>query len=410
MRVYRNVLDTLILFLIFLLFGCAPKMTVKEATPTRYKLYEDIELVASKNFGTWIKTDISIPKGAIVAVMANGEVWDIRNPKRWRWQPFRSLRFKIGEDGREMPIGTGIDRKDNLNVVLSGEGGFLHLGMGTGWRKMRNPKYKMGKITIKVIVWEKDRQDGVGDDLIGLIRAHPKDQQFLTLVAFVASCLGNMSEYQKIQNLYKMMKENSDLDWDRVYPTVLNNLSDFDRQLGRNESAKAHLEESLKGARRYGNRYMETMALRRLAMAASNLKQYEEANKLLEQALEIAMTIKNPEAIGKSLLNMGNNLLKMNRPAEAIEHLEKALEQFRRRDRDLMQRGCYLLLGQAYMRLDKNTEAKKSFESAIEVAVKASDPQPQWSAHAWLGRIAEREGTTRMPLSITQRPSRSSNR
>jgi tetratricopeptide (TPR) repeat protein len=137
---------------------------------------------------------------------------------------------------------------------------------------------------------------------------------------------------------------------------------------------------------------METMVLLRLAMAASNLKQYEEANKLLEQALEIAMTIKHPEAIGKSLRNMGNNLLKMNRPAEAIEYLEKALEQFRRRDRYLMQRWCYLNLGEAYMRLNKNMEAKKSFESAIEVALKAADPQPQWSAHQWLGRMAEREG------------------
>jgi CHAT domain-containing protein len=44
------------------------------------------------------------------------------------------------------------------------------------------------------------------------------------------------------------------------------------------------------------------------------------------------------------------------------------------------------------MRLNKNMEAKKSFESAIEVALKAVDPQPQWMAHQWLGRMAEREG------------------
>jgi len=393
MRVYRNILDTLILFLIFLLFGCAPKMTVKEATPTRYKLYEDIELVASKNFGTWIKTDISIPKGAIVAVMANGEVWDIRKPKKWRWQPFRSLRFKIGEDGREIHIGSGIDRKNpsNRNVIPSGEGGFLYFGMGTWWRN-KDPKTRSGKITTRVIVWEKDRQDQIESDLLRLIRSQPDGQQFSDLVGMMAHCLGDVREYQKVQNLYKMMRENPDLDWDRVYPTVLNHLSDFERQLGRNESAKAHLEESLKGARRYGNRSMETKVLRRLAMAAFNLKQYEEANKLLEQALEIAMTIKNPEATGKSLLDMGNNLLKMNRPAEAIEYFGKALEQFRRRDRYLMQRWCYLHLGVSYMGLNRNMEAKKSFESAIEVAVKASDPQPQWSAHSWLGRIAERQG------------------
>ncbi|MGZ3515255.1 MAG: CHAT domain-containing protein, partial [Thermodesulfobacteriota bacterium] len=59
----------------------------------------------------------------------------------------------------------------------------------------------------------------------------------------------------------------------------------------------------------------------------------------------------------------------------------------------LNQRWCYLHLGEAYMRLNKNMEAKKSFESAMEVALRASDPQAQWSAQQWLGRIAEMEGS-----------------
>jgi CHAT domain-containing protein len=104
------------------------------------------------------------------------------------------------------------------------------------------------------------------------------------------------------------------------------------------------------------------------------------------------MDIKIPDAIGTCLTNMGTNLLRMNKPVEAIEHLEKALEQFRRRDRYLTQRWCYLYLGESYMRLHKGREAKKPFESAIEVAVKAGDPEPQWSAHQWLGRLAEQEG------------------
>jgi len=44
------------------------------------------------------------------------------------------------------------------------------------------------------------------------------------------------------------------------------------------------------------------------------------------------------------------------------------------------------------MRLNKNVEGIKSFESAVDVASKATDPQTQWNAHQWLGRIAEREG------------------
>ena len=382
----------LFLFIVFLLTGCMPRMTVKETA--HYKLYEGISLLASKNFGTWTKTEIQIPKGAIVAVMAKGEVWDTRNPSEWYWQPHQCLRFKVGEDNRKMHLSSGVDRKDpyNLNAVPSGNGGFLYFGMGTWWKTNRSPKTKMGKITARAIVWEKDRQDQIERDLLKLIRDHPKDPQFRFLVAFMANCLGPIGEYQKVQNLYKMMKENPDLDWDKVYPVVLNHLSDFERHQGRNESAKAYLEESLKGVRRYGNKYEESMVLQRLGRVAFNQKKYEEANQLLEQALGIAMTIKNPYVIGSCLNSMGVSLLRMNKPSEAIEYFEKALEQYRRGDVYLSQRWCYLHLGEAYMRINKNMEAKKSFQSAIEVASKATDPQAQWSAHQWLGRMAEREG------------------
>jgi len=379
------------IFMVSLLFGCMPKITVKEAA--YYKFYENIDLMASTNFGTWAKTEIQIPKGAIVAVMAKGEIWDTRNPSEWRYQPHQCLLFKVGEHNREIYITYGIDRKDpyNLNVVPSGNGGFLYFGMGTWWSN-RDPKTKMGKITARAIVWEKGHQDQIESDLLGLIRDHPKDPQFRFLVAFMANCLGPIGEYQKVQNLYRMMKENPDLDWDKVYPVVLYHLSDFERMLGRNEAAKAYLEESLKGVRRYGNKYEESNVLQRLGKVAFNQKRYEEANELLKQALEIAMTIKNSYLIGICLNNMGVNLLRMNKPSEAIGHFEKALDQYRRSDVYLSQRWCYLNLGEAYVRVDKNMEAKKSFESAIEVALRASDSQAQWSAQHWLGRIAEMEG------------------
>ena len=119
---------------------------------------------------------------------------------------------------------------------------------------------------------------------------------------------------------------------------------------------------------------------------------------MFEQSVNIAVEINNPLAIGLCLRNMGQNLLKMNKPVEAVEHLEKSLEQFHRRDWVLGQRWAYLNLGEAYMRLNRNTEAKKSFESAIEVAVKAVHPQPQWMAHQWLGRMAERKGDKQSAL------------
>ena len=384
----------LFLFLVLLLPSCMPRMTVKGAA--HYKLYENITLVASTtNFGNWIKADIQVPKEAIVAVMAKGEVWDIGNPGKWHWQPHQCLRFKVGEDGRQINIDGGIDYLKypfNLNVIPSGNGGLLYFGMATWW-KVKNPQYKNGKFIARVIVWEKGRQDQIENDLLELIRSHPEDHQFRDLVTFMAICFFQMAEYERLQNLHKMIRENPEIDWARVYPQFFSVLTDFEMRFGRNLKAKEYAEEALKGAIRFGNRYMESNLLRKLADIASNLKQYEEANLLLEQSLQIAKGLNSAYFVGLCFYSMGNNLLKMNKPAEAVKPLEDALEYFDRGgDFHLMNRWCYFRLGHAYRRTNKNSDAKKCFESAIRIAAKASDPELQWRAHLWLGKMAEKEG------------------
>ena len=385
----------LFLSLVLLLPSCMPRMTVKGAA--HYKLYENITLVASTtNFGNWIKADIHIPKEAIVAVMAKGEVWDIGNPGRWHWQPHQCLRFKLGEDGRQVSIDGGIDylkNPFNMNVIPGGNGGSLYFGMATWWG-VKNPQYKNGKFIAGVIVWEKGRQDQIENDLLELIRSHPEDQQFRGLVGYMAGCFFQMGEYEKLQNLHKMIRENPEIDWTRVYPQLFGVLADFEMRLGRHLKAKEYAEEALKGAIRFGNQHSESNRLRQLAQIASNLRQYEEANLLLEQSLKIAKRLKNPFVIGLCLRTMGMNLLNMNKPAEAVKPLEDALEYFDRDrgDINLMKRWDYLHLGRAYMRINKDVDAKKCFESSIRIATKASDPEPQWRAHNWLGRMAEKEG------------------
>ena len=385
----------LFLFLVFIIPGCIPRMTVKEAA--HYKFYENITLPASTtNFGNWIKKDIQIPKEAIVAVMAEGEVWDIRNPGKWHWQPHQCLRFKVGENARQIQIDGGIDylkNPFNLNVTSSGNGGFLYFGMGTWW-KVKNPQSKNGKFIARVIVWEKGRQDQIENDLLELIRSHPEDQQLRGLVGNMAGCLYQIAEYERLQNLYKMVRDNPGIDWARVYPQFFGILADFEMRMGRNLKAKEYAEEALKGAKRFGNQHAESNRLRQLAQIASNLKRYEEANLLLEESLTIAKRLKNPFVVGLCFRTMGTNLLNMNKPAEAVKPLENALEYFDRDrgDINLAKRWDYLFLGRAYMRINKDFDAKKCFESAIQIAAKASDPEPQWRAHSWLGRIAEKEG------------------
>jgi CHAT domain-containing protein/Tfp pilus assembly protein PilF len=389
-RIYQLFRIAILLFILHLLLGCVARMTIKE-TP-HYKVYENIVLSAPVDMDVWTKTNIDIPNGAIVAVMAKGEIWSIIDRNRWHWQPNLCLKFKVGKDGLEATINGGIDNlraNPNMNVVPSGEGGRLYLGMGI---RFPWPEYKRGKLTVRVIVWEEGHQDQIEGDLLELIRTHPNDQQFCQLVAFTASCFNGMGEYEKVQNLYKMMRETPEIDWSRAYPLILLTISNLEGSLGRYEKAKAYAEEALKGIKRYGTRDWEAIALRRLGVMTSKLGQYEGANQFLEESLKISRSLNYPSIIGASLLRIGDHLLRMNKLDEAVRHFKEALENFDKWDRSFMRRYCYLSLGEAYTGLNKNMEAKKSFESAIQVAAKAGDPDTQWRAYDGLGRIGENEG------------------
>jgi len=391
-RCYFPFRIAIVLFIPILLFSCIPKMVIKETT--HYKVYENIVLTAPANFGIWNKTNIDIPKGAIVAVMAKGEIWDITDPSKWHWQPWLCLRFKVGKNGREGNINGGVDylkNPSNLNVTPSGEGGRLYLGMGTWWENPY-PEYKRGELIVRVIVWEKDHLDQINIDLFELIRTRPNDRQFRGLVAQMAFCLYQMGEYEKVQNLHKMVVETPEVDWGAAHPFMLLVISDLEGSLGRNERAKTYAEEVLKSIKVYGNRYMESMTLAYLSRIASNLRQYEEANQYLEESLKISKSLNHPYFIGVSLYGIGENLLRMNKPDEAVKYLKDALEYLNKSDLSSLRRLCYLSLGESYMRLNKNVEAKKSFESTIQVAGKAGDPDPQWRAYNGLGRIGENEG------------------
>jgi CHAT domain-containing protein len=391
-KFYQFLRVAIVLFILSLLLGCIARMTVKETA--HYKLHENIVLTPLANMAVWTKTDIHIPKGAIVAVMVKGEIWDITDPSKWRWQPYRCLELMVGKGGTRTYIIGGIDylnNPSNMNVIPGGEGGQLYFGMGTWWRNPY-PQTKRGELVVRVIIWEKGHQDRIEGDLLELIRAHPNDQQFCDLVAFMAHCLNQMREYERVQNLHKMMKETPEIDWGAARPSILLAISDLERSLGRNQRAKTYAEEALRDIKRYDNRYAESNTLGRLGMIASNLQQYEEANRYLEESLKISKSLDHPNFIGLSLYRIGDNLLRMNKPDEAVKHLKDALEYFNKSDWYFMRRWCYLSLGISYTRLNKNMEAKKSFESAIEIAAKAGDPDPQWRAYSWLGRMVENEG------------------
>jgi len=63
---------------------------------TPHRTYSNVAL---HTVGMWTRTEIDIPRGAMVAIMAEGECFNSKNPMKKRLDPSACLRFKIGEKG-----------------------------------------------------------------------------------------------------------------------------------------------------------------------------------------------------------------------------------------------------------------------------------------------------------------------
>ena len=115
--------------LIFLLLlsgfalSCAEKSkvtTTMTETP-HYKIYDN---VIADHFTTWEKTDIFIPEGAMVVVMAEGTIYDQTESSFFHWEPWQGLNYKIGMEGVKRHVFSCGDneRPCNTGSSYSGKG------------------------------------------------------------------------------------------------------------------------------------------------------------------------------------------------------------------------------------------------------------------------------------------------
>ncbi|HVO84681.1 MAG TPA: hypothetical protein VMU60_09670, partial [Syntrophobacteria bacterium] len=77
---------------LFVLAECLPRVTMTRTA--HYRLYENLSVTPADAQG-WKNTGISIPKGATVAVMAKGVIWDQR-VSSWTRHPYQILWFRVG--------------------------------------------------------------------------------------------------------------------------------------------------------------------------------------------------------------------------------------------------------------------------------------------------------------------------
>ncbi len=380
----------LVLSLGILIGGCATGETVKRDTAKdHYKIYPDMPLT---RIGSWTQTDIKVPREALVALMAEGEVWDAKDPSKKRLNPTACLKFKIREKG----VMRGLSRFGNfghVTVFKNTREGFLYYNIGPF---LKEPWNKRTKMIGTVIVWEKEHVDKVDADIQELIRAHPDKKPYQVLAFPLAGCLTEIGDYTKAEMVLKRLR-GTEWEYGWMAVTALTLSAQNESWLGRYDRTKIYAEEALDICKREGYKAAQAEALLKLAEATWCLKRHEEAIELAGQTLRLSQQIHPPSnyIAGRAHQTLGFLNLWAGRLTESLNHGEKAVEQLRRARawRPLSQ--SYLYLGLAQRKLNMKDDARRSYESAIKVAGAIGRTETLWRAHSQLGRMAEEEGDAR---------------
>ena len=360
--------------------GCTAKNATQAEIP--YRTYADIPMT---KIGMWTRTDIYVPKGAMVAIMAEGECWNAKQPMKKRLDPSACLRFKIGERG----VGRNLSRfydSQHVNVIKSPGEGILHFNIAPFLKEKRNWQ---AKISTTVLVWEKAKVDNAESDIRDLIQAHPDEKEFQALLFSLAGCFTQVGEYLKAEKILKDLRETTGKQG-REGIAALNQSAENEKWLRRYDRVATYAQESLDLSRREGYRGFQGAALLSLSEARWHLGQREEAIHLAEEALRMSAEIRlgSSSLAGRSHQMLGLYYLKTERSPEALDQCEKSVEYLRKGRAWQALAQSYFFLGQAQRRLDMKEEAKRSYELSAKLAGAIGRSETLWRSYSELGHLA----------------------
>lgn len=359
---------------------------------TAYKTYGNVSMT---QLGTWTKTDIRVPKGAIVALMAEGEIHDLRSHHKASWTPSKCLVIRIGKRG--LPRGVNqFYGSAHVKVFKNLKEGELQYALG---RTLKNLTTKMGTITATVMVWDAESVGRAFQDIQGLVAAHPDQVRYKALLISLAECFTNSGEYSKAEMVLKELRETSG-QRGREAAMVLIKSSNNEKWLRRYDRVKGYAEGALAISRREGFKGIQGEALLCISEALGHSNKTEEAMSVSEDALQLSRELKSGSQVlaGRAHQILGLLYLRSNAVPEALSHFESSVRALRKAKKWMPLAQSSFYLGQSQRMSEMNEEARKSYKVAIKMAVLLGRSETIWRSHAELGRIAEKEGDKEQAL------------
>lgn len=173
---------------------------------------------------------------------------------------------------------------------------------------------------------------------------------------------------------------------------ALINLGNAYRPKSDADKAEECYREAIRIATEIKNYPYLSYALSNLSMNLSDQQRPEEAFEVAQQALELHKNYFSQAHEASSYANIGSILLKSNRDAEALEYLLKALEIFGDYDDVAEIIGVEQNLGQAYMRLNRFEEALPHLLKGKELSLSKDYQQAHIKACQVLAEYYEHKG------------------
>jgi CHAT domain-containing protein len=363
--------------------GCTAKHTTQADIP--YRTYPNVLMT---RIGVLTKTDVYVPRGSIVAIMAEGECWSFKGSMKRSLDPSACVRFKIGGRGLVRALFRFYDSQ-HVTVIKSPGEGYLHYIIGGLLKEKRNWK---AKISATVLVWERARSGRMESDLEDLISAHPDQKAYQALLFSLAGCFIQTGEYMRAEKILKELRETTDKQT-REAIVALNQSAENEKWLRRYDRAAAYAQESLDLCRREGYKRFQGHAVLAVSEAKWNLGQREEAIQLAQEGLSISSEIRRGSYFlaGRSHQMLGVYYLTEGRVPEALEQSKEAVDDLRKCRVWPALAQTYFLLGRAQHRSGMKEEAKKSYEQSARIAESIGRSETLWRSYSELGNLAAQE-------------------
>ncbi len=173
----------------------------------------------------------------------------------------------------------------------------------------------------------------------------------------------------------------------------INNLGQVQRKIGNYEKAIAHYQESLamKGADDTSGR---TNTLINLALVYKEMRDYGQALRLMEQALDIAKQINYLQGQAFARRSIGETQLEMQRLPESLQNLLQAAQYYERVSYRKGIAFAYAGIGQVYEELGNNVLAMSYYEKAISIAEKIEQRKLTTDLYYFAARVARTTGNS----------------